>query len=171
MHNLCANKLFPPTPQTVHCFCMAFSLLFNQLTVLSCDSTEWIAFHSMFLNIHGSSEFTALMWLVPHETAAIWARSVYTIQPCTITTVHTNSTNCPHLIWSPSRLKPAYFQGPILYTQRHLYIKDPFYTHTGIYTLTDTQSLSLMFWGFPSWCWLAAALKIKQQFNVSKNGA
>ena len=43
---------------------------------------EWIAFYSAFLNIHRSGVLTALAWLVPHETAAISARSVYTIQPC-----------------------------------------------------------------------------------------
>ena len=35
----------------------------------------------MFLNIHRSGVLTALAWLVPHETAAIAACSVYTIQP------------------------------------------------------------------------------------------
>ena len=45
---------------------------------------ERIAFYSAFLNIHRSGVLTALAWLVPHETAAVLARSVYTIQPCTI---------------------------------------------------------------------------------------
>ena len=45
---------------------------------------EWIAFYSAFFNIHRSGVLTALAWLVPHETAAISARSVYTIQPCTM---------------------------------------------------------------------------------------
>ena len=45
---------------------------------------EWLAFYSAFLNIHRSGVLTALTWLVPHETAAISARSVYTIQPCTM---------------------------------------------------------------------------------------
>ena len=45
---------------------------------------EWIAFHSAFLNIHRSGVLSALAWLVPQETAAISARSVYTIQPCTM---------------------------------------------------------------------------------------
>ena len=31
---------------------------------------EWIAFYSMFLNIHWSGVFTALAWLVPQESAA-----------------------------------------------------------------------------------------------------
>ena len=44
----------------------------------------WLAFHSTFLNIHRSGVLTVLAWLVPHETAAISARSVYTIQPCTV---------------------------------------------------------------------------------------
>ena len=43
---------------------------------------EWIAFYSAFLNIHWSSVLTVLAWLMPHETAAIWSCSVYTIQPC-----------------------------------------------------------------------------------------
>ena len=45
---------------------------------------EWIAFYSVFLNIHFNGVLTALAWLVPHETAAISARSVYTIHPCTM---------------------------------------------------------------------------------------
>ena len=49
---------------------------------------EWIAFYSAFLNIHWSGVLTALAWLVPQETAAISARSVYTIQPCTMS-LHT----------------------------------------------------------------------------------
>ena len=36
------------------------------------------------LNIHRSGVLTALAWLLPHETAAVTARSVYTIQPCTM---------------------------------------------------------------------------------------
>ena len=35
-------------------------------------------------NIHLSGVLTALVWLVPHETAAVSARSVYTIQPCSM---------------------------------------------------------------------------------------
>ena len=35
----------------------------------------------MFLNIHRSGVLTVLAWLVPHETAAVSACSVYTIQP------------------------------------------------------------------------------------------
>ena len=45
---------------------------------------EWIAFYSAFLNIHRSGVLTALARLVPQESAAILARSVYTIQPCTM---------------------------------------------------------------------------------------
>ena len=47
----------------------------------------WIAFYSAFLNIHQSGVLIALVWLVPHETAAISTRSVYTIQP-RITSLH-----------------------------------------------------------------------------------
>ena len=45
---------------------------------------EWTAFYSTLLNIYQSGAFTVLAWLVPHETAAILACSVYTIQPCTM---------------------------------------------------------------------------------------
>ena len=37
--------------------------------------------------IHRSDVLTALAWLVPHETATVSARSVYTIQLC-ITSLH-----------------------------------------------------------------------------------
>ena len=50
---------------------------------------EWVAFYSAFLfvcflkfcccwNIHRSGVLTALVWLVPHETAAISAQVLYT---------------------------------------------------------------------------------------------
>ena len=45
---------------------------------------EWLAFYSVFLNIHESGVLTVLAWLVPHETAAISALSVCTIQPRTM---------------------------------------------------------------------------------------
>ena len=37
---------------------------------------ESLVFYSAFLNIHRSGVLTALTWLVPHETAAVSARSV-----------------------------------------------------------------------------------------------
>ena len=46
---------------------------------------DLLAIYSVFLNIHWSGVLTALAWLVPHETACrLGARSVYTIQPCTM---------------------------------------------------------------------------------------
>ena len=51
---------------------------------------EW--HFSVFLNVHQSGVLTELAWLEPHETAAISARSVYTIQPCT-TSLHAK----PHM--------------------------------------------------------------------------
>ena len=48
------------------------------------DSLFIARFLFLFLNIHRSGVFTALAWLVPHETAAVSARSVYTIQPCIV---------------------------------------------------------------------------------------
>ena len=53
---------------------------------------EWIAFYSMLLNIHHNGVLTPLTWLGPHETAAILAHSVYTMQPCT-TSLHAK----PHM--------------------------------------------------------------------------
>ena len=44
---------------------------------------EWLAFYSVFLDIHWSGVLTALAWLVPPETAAVSSHSVYPIQPCT----------------------------------------------------------------------------------------
>ena len=72
--------------------------------MLACDSTcvnsffytvfffLFFSFFSLFLsfsNIHRSSVLTVLAWLVPHETAAVSASSVYTIQPCTMS-LHAN---------------------------------------------------------------------------------
>ena len=45
---------------------------------------EWLAFYSTFLSIHRSGVLAALTWLMPHKTAAVLVRSVYTIQPCTM---------------------------------------------------------------------------------------
>ena len=39
---------------------------------------EWLAFYSVFLNIHWSGVLTALAWLVPRETAAISAQVLWT---------------------------------------------------------------------------------------------
>ena len=76
-----------------HCFsvsmiyraltCCCWSLLYSAILRSRADSQrspvilhEWIAFYSVFLNIHRSGVLTALAWLVPHETAAISARYV-----------------------------------------------------------------------------------------------
>ena len=42
---------------------------------------EWIAFYSVFLNIHQSGVLTMLTCLVPRETSAVMTHSVFTIQP------------------------------------------------------------------------------------------
>ena len=67
----------------------SWSLLYSAILRSRTDSLrshvilhEWITFYSAFLNIYRSGVLTALAWLVPHETAAISARSVYTKQPC-----------------------------------------------------------------------------------------
>ena len=68
------------------------SLLSSRLTELKCHCSrtwyiilhEWLPFHGNFFNIHRSGVFTALTWLMPHETAAVSASSVYTIQSCTL---------------------------------------------------------------------------------------
>ena len=44
----------------------------------------------IYLNIQRSGILTALAWLVAHETAAVSARSEYTIQPCTMS-LHAHS--------------------------------------------------------------------------------
>ena len=59
----------------------------------------WVtSFHSFILfYIHWSGVLTVLTWLVPHETAAASARSVYTIEPCTITmSLHAKPHNKMH---------------------------------------------------------------------------
>ena len=58
---------------------------------------EWLAFYSASLNIHRSGAFTALTWLVPHETAAVSARSVYTIQPCIMSLHAKPYVKCIHV--------------------------------------------------------------------------
>ena len=51
------------------------------------------------MNIHQSGLLTALAWLVPHETAAVSARSVYTIQPCTMSLHACLAVNCHQHFW------------------------------------------------------------------------
>ena len=72
-------------------FCCCWSLLYSAILRSRADSLrsrvilhQWLAFYSAFLNIHWSGVLTALTLLVPYETAAILARSVYTILPCTM---------------------------------------------------------------------------------------
>ena len=68
-------------------FCCCWSLFYSSWADSLCSHLtlhEWIAFYSTFLNIHRSGVLTALTWLVPRETAAVSAHSVYTIQPCTM---------------------------------------------------------------------------------------
>ena len=43
-----------------------------------------VVVYSAFLNILRSGVLTALAWLVSHETAAVSAGSVCTIQPCSM---------------------------------------------------------------------------------------
>ena len=71
------------------------SPLSSRLTDLACDSTCVTSFFkSAFLNIYHSGVLTALTWLVPHETAAVSARSVYTIQPYTMSLLHSIPLGC-----------------------------------------------------------------------------
>ena len=79
--------------------------------LLHVNLQEWLAFYSalFFLYIHRSGVLTALVWLVPHETAAISARSVYTIPPCTMSLhakreVHASlSVTCHLHFWQNDR--------------------------------------------------------------------
>ena len=65
-------------------FIQRYSPHSSRLSALACDSARVSIFYSAFLNISRSGVLTALAWLVPHETATISARSVYTVQPCTM---------------------------------------------------------------------------------------
>ena len=65
-----------------------WSLLYSAILSSRADSLrshvilhEWITFYSAFLNIHRSGVLTELL---PQESAAISAHSVYTVQPCTV---------------------------------------------------------------------------------------
>ena len=62
-----------------------WSLLYSAILRSRADSLrshvilhEWIAFDSVFLNIHRSGVLTALAWLVPRETAAVSAQVLCT---------------------------------------------------------------------------------------------
>ena len=62
--------------------------LFSALEQIHCAHVWFSISEQLFitrlLNIHRSGVLKTLAWLVPRETAAISARSVYTIQPCTM---------------------------------------------------------------------------------------
>ena len=62
------------------CWSRLYSAIF--LSALACDSMTRF-FLNVFLNIYRSGVLTALTRLVPHETAAASARSVYTIHHVT----------------------------------------------------------------------------------------
>ena len=65
---------------------------------------EWLAFYSAFLNPYRSGVLKELAWLVPHETAATLASSVYTIQPCTMS-LHAKCTFGMYLLsWKRNKL-------------------------------------------------------------------
>ena len=73
------------------CSSTCWSLLYSAVLRSGADSLlshvilqEWLDFYSAFLNIHRSGVLTVLTWLLPRKTAAVWARSVYTIQPRTM---------------------------------------------------------------------------------------
>ena len=81
------------------CRCCCWLTLYSAILRSRADSLrshvillEWLAFYAAFLNIHPSGVLTLLTWPVPHETAAVAARSVYTIQPCTMS-LHANVTS------------------------------------------------------------------------------
>ena len=59
----------------------------------------------MFLNVHRSGVFIALAWLVPHETAAVSARSVYSIQQCIMSLRAKPHRSYPHLNALPDSMK------------------------------------------------------------------
>ena len=72
-----------PSTAYIGCCCCCWSLLYSAIFRSRSDSLhshvtlhEWLAFYSAFWNIHRSGVLTVLAWLVPHETAAISARSV-----------------------------------------------------------------------------------------------
>ena len=82
----CAFFEYPPKWWVlVHYYYYYWSLLYSAILRSRQSSLrshvilhEWIAFYSACLNIHRSGVLTALAWLVPQETAAVSARSVYT---------------------------------------------------------------------------------------------
>ena len=86
---------FPLFWRLCQCACTCcWSLLYSTILRSRADSLrlhvvwhEWLAFYSAFLNIHWSGVLRALTWLVPHETAAVLAHSVYTVQPYYVLTV------------------------------------------------------------------------------------
>ena len=86
---------------------------------------DWIAFYSALLNIHRSGVLTPLTWLVPHETAAISAHSVYN------TTMH-HVTSCK--AYEVSTVSNTFFFLNI--TQRHSLErrKTVHWSHTPIYS-------------------------------------
>ena len=76
--------------KTITCFfrCLFSKLRDSGVLLLIVSTLEHthtrLAFYTAFLNIYGGGVLTALAWLVPHETAAVSAYSVYTMQPCTV---------------------------------------------------------------------------------------
>ena len=93
-------------PRSVEPFFLLFvswSLLHSAVLPFRAESLhthvilQWVAFHSVFLNIQQSGVLTALTWLVPGGMAAVWARCVHVHHtPHTIHIHHTPYTTAVH---------------------------------------------------------------------------
>ena len=98
-----------------------FSALLSRLTALACGSTWVTIFIACFLNIHWSGVLTALAWLMPHETAAVWVHVLctsYNHAPCHFMQSHIRkmyaclAVTCHLHFWQ---------NDPDLYYQLHYY--------------------------------------------------
>ena len=82
------------------CWSLLYSAILRSWTDSLCSHVilhEWIAFYSMFLNIHQSGVLTALAWLVPHEIDAVSAQvlcTLYNCAPCHFTQCHIHLGAC-----------------------------------------------------------------------------
>ena len=68
----------------VHFYIALFSTLEQTRCACMWFLHKWLTFYSAFFYLHRSGALMVLAWLVPHETAAVSAHSVYTTQPGTM---------------------------------------------------------------------------------------
>ena len=104
------------------CWSLSYSTILHSWANSLCSHViphEWTTFYSTLLNIHQSGALTVLAWLVPHETAAVSACSVYIIQPCNMSLHAKCEYHSAHSVFR----KGCNCSDPMLFWYRRVHIQ------------------------------------------------